>query len=99
MKQGSPGGGLMPKETVSMLALRCSRRRTRASAAAPGAGALPSFLKKCRWSPGGTGEIGKITVIFWPCGKEAGDRLFPSRSGPAAKFPFHQADLAYSTLL
>ena len=28
-----------------MLALRCSQRRTRASAATPGAGALPSFLR------------------------------------------------------
>jgi hypothetical protein len=44
MKQG-PLRGLMQEETVSLLALRCSRRRTRASAAAPGAGALPSFLR------------------------------------------------------
>ena len=36
----------MPEETVSMLALRCSRRRTRASPAAPGAGALPSSLRR-----------------------------------------------------
>ena len=41
-----PGWGLMQEETVPMLALRCSRRRTRASAAAPGAGALPSFLRE-----------------------------------------------------
>ena len=45
------GVGLMQDETVSVLALRCSWRRTRASAAAPGAGALPSFRgeTKCWW--------------------------------------------------
>ena len=38
----------MPEETVSMLALRCSRRRTRASPAAPGAGAHPSSLRRSK---------------------------------------------------